>query len=222
MSHGAVGLAVTTFPSVKSTQGFQRYVLWTELIGRLTRFYEVQQKEDAGLWSPTLYRDANEGEKVERRAENVREMCCLVLEFDDVARGNLPLCIKDYEHVWHSTFSHIGADRCYTRYVFPFASAVPAFKWGPYHQVLGSILGGDFYDKSCSDTSRIYYWPSAHPANKRMAYHHPGALLDPADWDKEVEQWVKEHRQGALFRDEQRTNESGAVLFHERSQFGEV
>ena len=200
MSHGAVGLAITAFPSVTSAHGIQRYVLWTELAARLTRFYEVSRKEDTPLWSPTLYRDANEGQKVERRAENVREMCCLVLEFDDVARGSLPSCGKQYEHVAHTTFSHIGGDALHVRMIFPFASAVPAFKWIPYHRVLGSILGGDFYDKSCSDTSRIYYWPSAHPANKRMAYHHPGALLDPADWDKEVEQWVRNNQQGALFR----------------------
>ncbi len=132
-------------------------VKWKSLRAALDRFREVDQKQDAPLWSPAEFKF---GET--RKSQHVIALSCLVLDFDDgddPAEARKPW--QEYNHAIHASFRHTFAHPKY-RIVVPFSRPVPAHRWSAVWSHCFEIASstGCTPDKSCSDPSRMYYVPA--------------------------------------------------------------
>jgi P4 family phage/plasmid primase-like protien len=168
---------VALFERVTDKTPQESVVEWTRLVGMLTQ-HDVRTGKDGRLWSPVAY-----GHTKARKAENVAEVSCLVLDFDDGARPEelTPQWEeKGMEFVIHTTHSH-SPDAPKWRAIFPLSRAVPASEWEATYKKLTAHLAGGRADRSCKDVSRIYYLPSCPPEHAALAFaeHHPGRPLDP-------------------------------------------
>lgn len=146
---------------------------WGELRRLLTE-HEEREHKDGRLWSPTVY---DEGDT--RGKANVREVTCLVLDFDDgIAPGPLRAGWERWEYAIASTFSHTP-DYPRWRAVFPLVRPVPAAEWPEVYRRLAAALGKGHTDRACKDASRIYYTPAKPPGAASFGEIHSGDFLDP-------------------------------------------
>ena len=168
-------VAVALFKGLTATTPEEHVVEWPTAVKMLTH-HDVRTGKDGRLWSPVSY-----GPTKARKAENVAEVSCLVLDFDDGARPEelTPQWEeKGLEFVIHTTHSH-KPDEPKWRAIFPLAKPVPASEWEATYKKLTAHLAGGRADRACKDVSRIYYLPSCKPGAEAFAEHNKGRPLDP-------------------------------------------
>jgi hypothetical protein len=151
-------------------------LVWSQLVKTLVTFRRTKagEKTELPAWSPTRYRP----EAVRRCAENVLEVTCLVLDYDDgtpLDRALLPW--SDWPCVWHSSWSHSMGLPKY-RIVVPFERPIPAEDWPRVWSWAAKRSAGK-PDEKCKDPSRIYFLPAEpYPDAPRLAgVHDPGGPL---------------------------------------------
>lgn len=130
---------------------------WRRLAARLTDFGIHPTKSACPLWTPAIF----SGDR--RKAEEVVELSCLVLDFDDGATPDeiLPLW-KGVAGVVHTSWSHgppYARDYPKWRLVMPLEQPVPAEAWGRVWQWAADRVG-QRCDVKCKDAGRIYYVPA--------------------------------------------------------------
>jgi len=186
-------VAVARFKSTKDVTPEEEVLEWPRLVRELTKHEILPVKEERDLWSPVAY-----GATKARKAENVAEVSCLVLDFD---KGACPEKLtpaweeEGLEFVIHTTHSHM-ADEDQTpkwRAIFPLARPVPAGVWKATYRKLTAHLAGGHADRSCKDVSRMYYLPSCPKEREELAFyvHHPGRPLDPNEVPEPAEEVVE-------------------------------
>lgn len=123
---------------------------------------DTQGKTGVQLWSPAYF-------KGPRRAANVTELSCLVLDIDGF-EGTLSEALSAVMDNWgawdfvvHTTWSNRGDGFVCLRVVLPLAVPCPVELWGAFW---AWAAGRDCLvnpDPQCKDPSRIYFVPTAQP-----------------------------------------------------------
>lgn len=154
---------------------------WEALAKELCR-HRIRDVPDGELWSPGSYIDGKP-----REAENVAELCGMVLDVDN---GTDPAELRSkwdsmgLEYVVHSTYHNMVAkDRSPSvlrwRAIFPLSRTVAAKSWSRRYRALATYLADDKWDTSCSNPNRIFYLPASNSEDTCFSFHQKGRLLDP-------------------------------------------
>lgn len=167
---------ICRFNGKKDTRPKAQSLSWAALVECLVT-HDLRAEKDGELWSPVRY-----GCGKTRKAENVEAVSALVLDFDsganpkDVSR---PWELAELAFVLHTTHSH-SLESPKWRAVFPLQNPVDADEWARVYPKLAAHLGGNAWDQSCKDASRIYYLPACPPdrSEEAFAFALPGAALD--------------------------------------------
>ena len=142
----------------------------------LTKHQPRAIKEGAA-WSPAIFSGT-------RSKANAREVCALVLDYDDGAdpvTETRKLDERGVCYILYTTHSHTP-EKPKFRVVIPFARPVRGEVWADFYPRAARFFGQG-YDEKCKDASRLYYLP-AHPKNRApdaFSFYFPGDLLDPDD-----------------------------------------
>lgn len=172
---------ITRFNRLSDTTPQEDKHHWADLAKLLTRFVR-REVQDGELWSPCRYLPG-----ATRSKDQVTDLWALVLDFDDGAAPEdlTPWWDKQgLEYVVHSTWHHQRPKNdkpaCWRwRAVFPFSRPCTAAQWDDVFERTSYYLAGDLWDVACTDTSRMFFWPSATPGGEIYSDHHQGRKLDP-------------------------------------------
>lgn len=169
----------------------------------LLQRYEVAPKDGDAL-IPAIFRPCPVGEcrarttrkdcgggKLHRLAENVVAMTGLGIDIDKIVdRAPFDATLaqlreRNIAFVWWETYSHDPGVRTCARILIPFAQPLEiasAEVWRDliWHRLMNALPIACFYDRACSDASRLYYSPRK-PSEEsvRHAGSHLGELFDP-------------------------------------------
>lgn len=148
-----------------------------ELADLLTK-HKTRAAKDGAAWAPAIFNGS-------RAKANAREVCAIVLDYDDGADpmdATRALDERGVCYIAHSTHSHTPAAPKF-RIVIPLARSVPAKAWPEFYPRAARFFGQGKTDEKCKDASRLYFLPS-HPkshAADAFSFYYPGDLLDPDD-----------------------------------------
>jgi hypothetical protein len=168
--------AIALFQRIDRPAVEGRTVSLDELVKLLTTFELHTNKENARLWSPTLYKEG-----FRRGNAGVLEVSALVFDLDHTSPDP-----KRLEHVcWigHTTWSN-QPEAPKWRLIVPLASSVSAVSWAGTWRSARAALAPEA-DPSCKDASRAYFLPSYPPGATREAAYHRGRLLEPLSLPQE-------------------------------------
>lgn len=168
-----VRLGISTFDNAWDKQPKGRIITLGALVRALLTVRvlpEVTDKRALPSWSPARFI----GET--RRAVDVVEVSCLVLDLDDGDAIAVSNAWADVSHVLHSTWSHTEEAPRF-RLVVPLAKAVPASSWSAAWTWATSRT--PTADAACKDPSRLYFRPAVRDATQpHFARHIDGPVLD--------------------------------------------
>jgi hypothetical protein len=145
--------------------GLSLQMTWGELARWLSHPTVGEAKDEAGAWSPALYRDG-----VRRKAALVRSHA-IVVDVDeggDVER--VAAAVARYSAILHSTFSSTSAaPRC--RITLALAAPIDASTYEATHAIVRAHLRavGIRADEGAKDASRLSYAPVIRPG---ASYHY--------------------------------------------------
>ena len=147
-------------------------------LGALLTKHTARASKDGAAWSPTIFNGS-------RLKENAREVCALVLDYDDGAdpmEATRQLDESGVCYILYTTHNHTP-DKPKFRIVIPLARSVRGEVWPDFYPRAARFFGQGKTDEKCKDASRLYYLP-AHPKNRAgdaFSFYFPGDLLDPDD-----------------------------------------
>lgn len=165
---------ITLWPHYRASQGHSRTVEWSHF--RRERHKPLASKEDAPLWSPTIYR----ADPPRRGNRHVVSITMAVYDLDDLdAFAHVRLFQRMTQFAgaawWlYSTYSHTPKTPKY-RLVIPLARPIPTAQWGDaWHAIKAHWIPDIPADERCTDPARIYYAPSAPPQSisHAVSYGH--------------------------------------------------
>jgi len=163
------------YPHTRETTPIHRALSWSGLVEALTTYRphtgdKAARLATAPLWSPASI----EGD---RRASNVVDVSCLVLDHDDGEHiADAASRWSRYGHIVYSTWSHTDEHhRC--RVVVPLAEPVPGRMWSAVYRDTVQRLGIPA-DPACSDPCRMYYVPCVGAGGPHMRVAIEGPPLD--------------------------------------------
>lgn len=176
---------------------------WPDLVDSIRAHVITPDKRSVPLFCPAAFLPG-----APRQAEYVESVSFAVLDFDHLNHegatelmGFLPTL--PFRWVLYTTHSHgapsdgthnpAGTPEYAYRVLFPFLTPVPGKEWptlwpklvDPFILPSGKVRP----DKKCSDASRIYYVPSAHPQRESLVQFYERAdlpLFDPSPLRMEV------------------------------------
>jgi hypothetical protein len=154
--------------------GVPRVPTWAELGEYLSRPSIGETKDEAGAWTPALYRD-----NVRRKA-NLVSVGALVIDVDE--NGDVDAVadvVGRYDAIVHETFSSTNdAPRC--RAILRFAEPIDALTYEALHKVVRRHLAsaGIVADEGAKDASRLSYSPVRRPDAGYRFRRVDGDLLD--------------------------------------------
>jgi hypothetical protein len=147
---------------------------WAELVRWLSQPTIGNAKDEAGAWSPALYRDG-----VRRKSALVRAHC-LVVDVDERGDVNrIASALARYRAIVHSTFSSTpDAPRC--RIVIALGEPIDAPTYEAAHAVVRKHLAaaGVEADDGAKDASRVSYAPVVRTGADYRFRALEGRLLD--------------------------------------------
>jgi len=163
-----VTLHVSRFARASDKDPRQVDISWEQLAEALTEV-RIRANPDGELWCPGRFLEGSV-----RNADNVLDMWCLVLDFDD---GLLPEDARapwdemGLEYVIHSTWHHkrekvtpsgkVKPAVPRWRAVFPLTMPVAGHRWSAIYRRLAEYLASKSWDANCTDPCRMYYLPAA-------------------------------------------------------------
>lgn len=158
-----------------------RSVTFDELAALLTLWLPTPPggKADLPAWSPAQLAGA-------RRAANVVDLSCFVLDVDDgttIEQGRA--LWPGLARIMHTSWSHHEMHPKF-RLVFPLAQPCPRAKWEAcwYTLAVRAKAAGIRLDEKCKNPDRIYYLPAVSPESPyRTSDVRPGAYLT-LDYDR--------------------------------------
>ena len=174
--------AATTFNDRFAKKGSPFDLSWRQMAQVFTHWRAAKSKDDVLLWSPTKYKDGADC----RKASQVLEISCLVLDFDDGTTIDEARQVWQFvAHFGHTSWSHTNEQHKF-RMVIPLKIPVPAKEWRRGWEAgkrLWDYTGvkGEF-DPSCKDASRLYYLPAAREDHPRKAWVHDYDNFLELDW----------------------------------------
>jgi P4 family phage/plasmid primase-like protien len=148
-----------------------------ELADLLTN-HKTRASKDGAAWAPATFNGS-------RAKASAREVCALVLDYDDGAEpleASRQLDERGLCYILHTTHSH-APDAPKFRIVLPLAQPVSAENWPGFYERAARHFGQGQEDKSCKDASRLYFLPAC-PKSRQpdaLSFYLPGALLNPDD-----------------------------------------
>ncbi len=169
----------SVFDSVTDTIPKPRTDCFTALRSRFDRFQILTRKEKGKLFSPAQFAPGTT-----RKAENVIDLCAVVLDFDngvDPADFIADWKEKGLAFWWHNTFNHTP-EKPKWRAIFPLASPIPAVQWARAWEAASEYLGHGQCDVAAKNPDRIYYMPSRPAEADKTLFEsegNEGFLLDP-------------------------------------------
>lgn len=168
-----VRLWISTFANAWDKHPKAREVSLAALLRALllVRAYpEVTDKRALPAWSPARFI----GET--RRAVDVVELSCLVLDLDGGDVAAVSAAWRDVLHVAHSTWSHT-AEAPRFRLVVPLARPVPVASWSAAWA--WATARTPTADPACKDPSRLYFRPAVRTVeHPHFACVHEAPVLD--------------------------------------------
>ncbi len=171
-------LCVSLFEAVNKPQANARIVTWPELVTALTTHTEASEKTSVGLFNFCRFSTPYRSNK------HVIDVSALLLDVDKQpleAVQRLAEKLAPYAHVGYSTHSHgILPGKFSLRLVVRLSRPVLGEEWRSFAAGITSWLGQDL-DGCVVAASQSYYLPSCAPGRDKMAFQHPGALLDVQD-----------------------------------------
>lgn len=174
----------------------------TTLAGFRNYFHKAKERDDKEARSKDVPLFCPASFNGTRSKENVVDVYCAVLDFDDGHSWDDFLDHwKGYEFWVYTTFQHTPEHPRW-RAVFPFASPVPAAEWESVWEGMSEILGHGVIDKACKDASRMYFMPVCR-TGELGSYDckwFEGALLDPETLKVEIEQETHNREQESAAR----------------------
>lgn len=163
------------YAHTRETTPIHRELSWHGLRNTLTTYRDhagdkAARLQRAPLWSPARI----EGD---RRASNVVEVSCLVLDHDDGEHiADAASRWGDWAHIVYTTWSHTSEHhRC--RVVVPLAQPVPGRMWSAVYRDTMQRLGIPA-DPACSDPCRMYYVPCIGAGGPHMRVALDGPYFD--------------------------------------------
>ena len=165
-------LTISAFRSPRDARPRAATVTWSALAERLLDVRVYPAKDTCPLWTPARFA----GDR--RLAEQVVDVSCLVLDFDDGThwRDVLPRW-KGIAGVVHSSWSHTPEHPKW-RLVMPLARPVPREAWGRVW-AWASKRVDETNDLKCKDPGRIYFAPAKpDPTVEHKAFVLDGRALD--------------------------------------------
>ena len=166
-------LGISTFDNAWDKQPKGRLVTLDALVRALLtvrEFPDITDKRALPAWSPARFI----GET--RRAIDVVELSCLVLDLDGGDVGAVDDAWGDSLHVLHSTWSHTEEAPRF-RLVVPLAKPVPVASWPSAWA--WATARTPTADPACKDPSRLYFRPAIHNVEQpHFARLTEGSVLD--------------------------------------------
>ncbi len=167
-------MMISLYPSLLETTPELVDYSWPELVSFLTEEpLVVQSKRDAPLWSPAHIKGT-------RQNDNVQEISCLVLDFDQLEYPDGPpigeedalelLAAIPYAHVVYTTHSHCPPKIYKFRVVIPLSNPVPAASWESFWAFASQTF--PLADPQCKDLSRAYFVPSCPKSELEFAFSY--------------------------------------------------
>lgn len=158
---------------------------WDELAQVMTR-HDIRSNKDGPCFMPVMMKPVEDwvlsrprrGTKPGyRNDQNVAAVTMVVLDLDRPgSREQAEKAFHGWEYVLYSTHSRcIDTPEKY-RVILPLDQPIPTKDWPPVFALLSEMAGAD---SVCSNTSRIYYYPSANPSAgiAPISRHHRGSVL---------------------------------------------
>ena len=173
-------LPATLFAHLGTAEGHAAALEWPGTFATVDDFHHTTER--TYLWAPVTLVDPHDGIS----NDNVESLTALVYDFDHATLDEMAALLsafEDYEYACNSSWRHTPEAPRF-RLVLPLAEPVsPAAHrslWQQYAD-LAIARSGAHPDPKCKDPAHRYYWPSAHPERRHLAFalHHPGTLLRP-------------------------------------------
>lgn len=168
------------FSHLETNEAHPARLDWPGTFASVDEFHHTEER--TYLWAPVTLVDEHDG----IANDNVRTLTALVFDFDHATLEQMDALLRafsPYEYACHSSWRHTPEAPRF-RLVLPLAEpASPAsFRhlWQEYAD-LAIAASGAHPDPKCKDPAHRYYWPSAHPERRDLAFavHNAGALLTP-------------------------------------------
>lgn len=168
-----IRLGISTFDNAWDKQPKGRLVTLDALVRALLTVRvlpDVTDKRALPAWSPARFI----GET--RRAIDVVELSCLVLDLDGGDVSAVTNTWSDVSHVLHSTWSHTEESPRF-RLVVPLAKPVPVASWSSAWA--WATARTPTADPACKDPSRLYFRPAIRNVDQQhLARLTDGPVLD--------------------------------------------
>jgi len=173
-------LPATLFRRLETSEGHAAQLDWPGTFATVDDFHHTTER--TYLWAPVTLVDEHDGIS----NDNVRAVTALVYDFDYATLEQMDALLRAFaafEYACHSSWRHTPEAPRF-RLVLPLAEpASPAtFRhlWQQYAEV-AITASGAHPDPKCKDPAHRYYWPSAHPERRHLAFamRNEGALLTP-------------------------------------------
>jgi len=169
-------IAISLFPGGKTDTSPQPYEFasWEAFCQWFTTVQATDLKKEEGRiggWSPVVYKPGTS-----RAAENTVEITVMVLDLDEGDYSGIPERMAGLSWCIAPTYSHApdGGKEKY-RIAIQLVEPVPAADWKRVWGSISYMVGP--VDKTCKDTSRLYYQPFAPTAQQGKTIQG-----EPLDW----------------------------------------
>tara|TARA_Y100001938_G_C8097604_1_gene439191 strand:+ start:3320 stop:4207 length:888 start_codon:yes stop_codon:yes gene_type:complete len=156
-------ITFTQFNNKFARNGYEQKKTFNEFISWLDR--DIRADKEGKLFAPAIF----DGPRLKK---NVQWITMLCFDVDDGTVYQLPQ--TNYKYIAYTTHSHTPAHHKW-RLIFPLQKPIPAEHWRYafqaanrfWHMLFDDSVGD--IDKSCSDSSRMYYAPSCPSAERKNA-----------------------------------------------------
>jgi P4 family phage/plasmid primase-like protien len=169
------------FSHLETAEAHPATLEWPGTFGTVEDFHHTAERQY--LWAPVLLVDERDGIS----NDNVRAVTALVYDFDHATLDQMEALLSAfsaYEYACHSSWRHSPEEPRF-RLILPLAEPVTPAAHRPLWQQYADLAiaqSGAHPDPKCKDPAHRYYWPSAHPERRHLAFavHHAGDLLRPS------------------------------------------
>mgnify|MGYP003654285263 CR=1 FL=1 len=163
---------LSVFQNAYSTEPIHRAPDWDRLVETLTRHKLTREQDKRRLmaWSPATFEGT-------RKAENARDLSCLVLDYDDGTTIQEALKVwQAWRGLGYSSISH-SEDAHRFRVVLPLANVIAATHWRELWKWAHRRSSARI-DAKCCNADRIYFLPYTREGSPVWAAAWDGPALD--------------------------------------------